>query len=100
VTVNGRTGHVLRPSLVGALVAKAAAHTSMGDRDPRRHRRDFLILASLITAADFRNETLTGEDRHRLRRMATAIDNDAELTLELRGAADAMARLRIAAQLD
>jgi hypothetical protein len=100
VTVAGRAGHVLRPGLVGALVAKAAAHTNTGDRDPRRHRRDFLILAGLLSAADFRDETLTGKDRQRLRRMLTAIDKDAELTLELTGTADSLARLRLAAQLD
>jgi hypothetical protein len=100
VTVDGRSGHVLRPNLVGALVAKAAAHANTGARDPRRHRRDFLVLAGLITAADFRDETVTGKDRQRLRRMLTAIDKDAELTLELTGTADAQARLRMAAGLD
>lgn len=100
VTVDGRQGHVLRPNLVGALVGKAAAHGNVDDRDPRRHRRDFLILTALITAADFRNEPLTAKDRQRLRRMLTAIDKDIELTLELSGPADALTRLRMAADLD
>jgi hypothetical protein len=100
VTVDGRQGHVLRPNLIGALVGKAAAHSNTGDRDPRRHRRDFVILAELITIADFRNETLTAKDRQRLRRMLTAIDKDAELTLEVAGGADALTRLRMAANLD
>ena len=100
VTVDGRQGHVLRPNLVGALVGKAAALGNTGDRDPRRHRRDFVILAGLVTAADFRNETLTAKDRLRLRRMLTAVDKDLELTLELSGAADALTRLRMAANLE
>ena len=100
VTVDGRAGHVLRPSLVGALVGKAPAHGNTGDPNPRRHRRDFLILAGLITARDFRDDTLTAKDKQRLRRMLTAIDKDSELTLELAGAEADIARLRIAAQLD
>lgn len=36
VTVDGREGFVRRPSLVGALVVKAAAHTNRGDQDLRR----------------------------------------------------------------
>jgi hypothetical protein len=100
VTVDGRQGHVLRPNLVGALVGKAAAHSNTGDRDPRRHRRDFVILAGLITAADFRNETLTAKDRQRLRRMLDSIEKDVELTLEVAGAEDTLVRLRMAANLD
>jgi hypothetical protein len=97
VTVAGRAGHVRRPSLVGALVVKAAAHTNIGDQDLRRHRRDFVILAGLITAGDFADERLTKKDRQRLQGVVAAIEADRELLLELPGAADAIARLRIAA---
>ena len=100
VTVEGREGFVRRPNLVGALVVKAAAHTNVGDHDLRRHRRDFLVLAGLITASDFGNEQLSKKDRRRLKGMLTAIDKDRELTLELSGAADSIARLKLATNLD
>ena len=100
VTVDGREGFVRRPNLVGALVVKAAAHTNVGDHDLRRHRRDFLVLAGLITASDFGNEQLSKKDRRRLKGMLTAIDKDRELTLELSGAADSIARLKLATNLD
>ena len=100
VTVDGREGFVRRPNLVGALVVKAAAHTNVGDHDLRRHRRDFLVLAGLITAGDFGNEELSKKDRQRLRGMLTAIDKDRELTLEVSGAADSIARLKLATNLD
>jgi hypothetical protein len=100
VTVDGREGFVRRPNLFGALVVKAAAHTNVGDHDLRRHRRDFLVLAGLITAGDFTNDELSNKDRQRLRAMLAAIQKDRELNLEVTGAADSIARLRVAAKLD
>jgi len=100
VSVDGREGFVRRPNLVGALVVKAAAHTNPGDRDLRRHRRDFVILAGLITARDFAGEDVNKTDRRRLRRIAAAIDGDRELLLEIPSAFDAIARLKIASAIE
>jgi hypothetical protein len=100
VTVAGRDGFVLRPNLVGALVAKAAAHTNPGDRDTRRHRRDFVALAGLIAASDFVGEELNNTDRRRLRTIIAAIAADRELLLEMPDATDAIVRLKVAAKLD
>ncbi len=99
VTVDGREGFVRRPNLVGALVVKAAAHTNAGDHDPRRHRRDFLVLTGLITASDFDDEELGKKDRQRLRGIVAAIEKDRQLMLEVVNAADSIARLRLAADL-
>jgi hypothetical protein len=100
VTVDGREGFVRRPTLVGALVVKAAAHGNPGDMDPRRHRRDFLVLAGLITASDVASEELTKSDRRRVRSIVTAIEADRELLLETTDAPGVIARLRVAAGLD
>ena len=100
VSVDGREGFVRRPNLVGALVVKAAAHTNPGDRDLRRHRRDFVILAGLITARDFAAEEVNKTDRRRLRRIVVAIERDRELLLETPGAADSIARLKLAAAIE
>jgi hypothetical protein len=81
-------------------VVKAAAHTNVGDQDPRRHRRDFLVLAGLITAGDFASVQLTKKDRQRLRGIVTAIEADRQLVLETPGAAEAIARLRLAAEIE
>lgn len=100
VTVDGRDGFVLRPSLVGALVAKAAAHGNMGDRDPRRHRHDFLVLAGLITASDFRSEQLSKTDRRRLRAIVEAVRADRMLMASTPDGATALDRLATAAALE
>lgn len=99
VTVASRRGFVRRPNLVGALVVKAAAHTNVGDWDSRRHRRDFLALASLVTAGDFAGETLSKTDRWRLRNMMGAIAVDRELLLDVPSAPASIARLRLAIDL-
>lgn len=99
VTVDSREGFVWRPNLVGALVVKAAAHGNAGDPGVARHRRDFAVLAGLITTADFADEDLTKKDRERLRLIVTAIKNDRELLLEIPGATAAIERLKVAAKL-
>jgi hypothetical protein len=99
VTVDGREGFVRRPNLIGALVVKAAAHGNAGDPGVARHRRDFVVLAGMITVADFRDENLTRKDRQRMRLIITAIKNDQELLLEIPSATAAIERLEVAAKL-
>ncbi len=100
VTVDGREGFVRRPNLVGALVVKAAAHINPGDRDPRRHRRDFVVLAGLITARDFAAEELGKKDRQRLRSIVAAVRADRELLVEIPEASEAVNRLVLTPRLE
>jgi uncharacterized membrane protein len=99
VSVEGREGFVRRPNMVGSLVMKAGAHSNAGDRDPRRHRWDFVTLASLVTAGDFSGEKLSPKDRQRLRRTIAAVRNDRQLMVEITGGAEALERLEIASGL-
>lgn len=97
VTVTGRSGHVRRPDLVGALVIKAAAH-SLGT-DNRRHRLDFVVLATMLAARDFRRTPATKSDRRRLREMVAAVRADRAAMLSDTGVEAALARLETAAGL-
>ncbi|MFT4010030.1 MAG: hypothetical protein QM655_08310 [Nocardioidaceae bacterium] len=99
VTVSGRGGFVRRPNLVGALVGKAAAISNTGDPGLGRHRRDFVILARLLTARDFRGEELTKKDRQRLRAMVAAVRNDRVLMLDVPDAESSLDRLVTAGEL-
>lgn len=98
VLVDGRTGGVRRPNLVGALVMKAAAHTAVGAAARGRHRVDFVCLAVLIAARDFRNVRLNAKDRKRLRDMVAACRAD-HRAMGLDGAGAALDRLVLAAGL-
>ncbi len=70
VIVEGRTGTILRPNLVGALVGKAAARVELGGgKAASRHCVDFVVLASLLAARDLRESPLGRKDRQRLTRM-------------------------------
>lgn len=93
VSVAGREGYVRRPDLVGALVGKAAALSNAGDPGLGRHRRDFVILAGLLTARDFRKEELTKKGRQRLRVMVAAAKKDRALLLEVPDAENSLDRL-------
>jgi hypothetical protein len=99
VMVEGRTGTVLRPNLVGALVGKAAARTEIpSDPTSSRHCTDFVVLASLVSARDFRETALDKKDRVRLGKMLTYCRRDAS-AMSLENAAETLDRVERAAQL-
>jgi acyl dehydratase len=98
VDLEGRVGTVRRPSLVGALVMKAAAHTAPGGAGRGRHRLDFVTLAALVDRADFRAERLDNKDRKRLGDMVAACRAD-PLAMEPGHAAASLERLQRAAAL-
>jgi hypothetical protein len=93
VSVEGRVGSVRRPTLVGALVMKAAAHTAVGDPSKGRHRSDFATLASLVAARDFRGIVLTKKDRRRLADMIIATRADTEAMAGIEDAGESLDRL-------
>lgn len=99
VQAASRTGTVLRPNLVGALVSKAAARTEItSDWARARHCTDFLVLASLIAARDFRETELASKDRSRLRTMVACCRTD-DSAMSVEYAAEALDRLERAAKL-
>lgn len=100
VLVGGRTGTVLRPNLIAALVGKAAARTEIPtDRASRRHSADFVMLASLISGRDFKETELTKKDRRRLQLMLEQCRSETS-TMSVEGAARSLEHLERSAGLD
>lgn len=75
VSAGGRTGLVNRTSLLGSLVGKAAAIKIPDDGNRERHVRDFLTLASVLRATDFRGIKLGPSDIDHLRNMLGQLAN-------------------------
>ncbi len=99
VRINGRIGTVLRPNLVGALVAKAAARTEVAvDRARTRHCTDFVVLAGLISARDFKETELDKKDKKRLDAMIACCRSD-DSAMAVGNAAADLDRLERAAKL-
>lgn len=99
VEVAGRRGMVRRPSLVGALVGKAAARINLGSGAASgRHCVDFVVLAGLLSASDFRDEALSPKDRKRLRLMLDVCTRD-PAALSVENATENLQRLSLAAGL-
>lgn len=99
VIVGDRTGSIIRPNLVAALVGKAAARTKIAaDRAAARHCVDFVLMATLISARDFRETDLGSKDRQRLRSMVKICRGE-DAVLEVEGAHEALNRLERAADL-
>jgi hypothetical protein len=67
----GRHGQVPRPTLLGAIIMKAAA-TELPS--PARHYRDLALLCSLVEDPFSLSEQLTSKDRQRFRRAAGLAD--------------------------
>jgi len=93
--VNGRIGTVLRPTLQGALLSKAAAVEIVGD-DPARHLSDIATLAALITRRDRVADDITPTERRRISAAAALIDRDPTIIRVAGVDRTAIDRLRIA----
>lgn len=95
VVLNGRVGSVRRPNLLGALIAKAAAHSVVLDRARTRHLIDFAVLTTLIRPSDAVHEA-GRRDREHLGSMLAALEVDRRAWAGVEGAEAGNARLRLA----
>jgi len=95
ISLDGRTGAVRRPSLLGALVVKAAAHSVVQDRARARHLLDFAVLATLLRPAD-RIDLAGRRDREHLHGALAALAADTRSRASVDGADEGLARLRLA----
>lgn len=73
----GRIGHVPRPSLLGAIICKAAA--VLVDDTPNSQRLDLAVLMSLVSDPAEMARQLTRRDRSRLQAVAEMTDADHEV---------------------
>lgn len=97
VTTSSRSGHVPRPSLLGAIVGKALAVRV--DDVPDAQRVDLVFLLSLVDDPFAMAGELTKTDHRRLRSRKELIDGDHpvwnELDVELRDRARAALRILV-----
>ena len=73
VDIAGRVGRIIRPSLLGALVGKAAALEIPVDPNADRHSSDFITLASLIDNPAGMNVLVSRRDRARAAAMLSRL---------------------------
>jgi hypothetical protein len=95
VMIGAVTGEVPRPTLVGAIAAKAAALEIADDPRWRRHVQDLVVLSTLVR----RNDDFTVYSSRDFQRVRNAIGRtviDPSIAAPIDGAADGIARLRLA----
>lgn len=63
VRIGERVNDILRPTLVGAIIGKAAAFTVVLDRNRERHLGDLVVLSSLLRPSDLRGAPLDARER-------------------------------------
>ena len=93
VSLNGKVATIFRPTLQGALLAKAYAYGVTNDRLRRRHLEDLGALAGLIRISDRVGDRLNAKERGKLLSAHTAAAAD-PVIMGMAGAADGFARLR------
>ncbi|MRG59974.1 hypothetical protein GE115_08845 [Agromyces sp. CFH 90414] len=89
-----RVGRIDRPTMLGALVAKAAALEIADGVRGQRHIIDFCNLAPLVARADLIGPT--PKDRQRLRRMLAKAEQHPGIIASVDGAADGLRRIAMA----
>lgn len=95
VALGGRRGVIRRPNLLGALVAKAAAHSVILDRVRTRHLVDFAVLTTLLRPSDHVDQA-GRRDREHLVAALAALAADPRNWAGVEGAEAGIARLRLA----
>jgi hypothetical protein len=69
---DGRSGHLRRPDLMGAVVLKSVA-VNADRRRPRRHREDLVVLADLMAASGLHQQYASSVRPKDARRIAAAV---------------------------
>jgi hypothetical protein len=85
VRVGGRSGLVERPSILGAIISKAAAFAIPKDPARGRHASDIAVLLGMARAKDRIYDDLTSSDLRYLRRMADRFSVADALKMDQRG---------------
>src|SRR5437879_1020136 len=91
VDVAGRAGLLPRPTLLGALVAKAAA-SKITTRGAQRHLDDCAVLLSIAGRRDLMFDGVSRRDKGRLATLAHDL-RDSRTLLAVQDAADGLERL-------
>lgn len=66
VSLQGQSATIFRPTLQGALIAKAYAHGLVNDPLRQRHLQDFAVLSSMIRISDRVGGGLQRKERNKL----------------------------------
>jgi hypothetical protein len=94
VQIGELVGAVLRPTLLGALVIKAAAYGVLGDSAKDRHVEDFVVLATLVSPRD-RIQDAGPRDREYLGNVLGLLRNDPRPASRIENGPEGIERLRL-----
>jgi hypothetical protein len=95
VVLGGRRGEIARPSLFGAMVAKAAAFSVFADPGKNRHLEDFAVLLALAGRRDLPRSGIRRLDLVRIRTMLGQMRSARPVWIGVEGAEDGMERVAV-----
>lgn len=94
VQAGSASGRVIRPTILGSLIGKAAL-TIINDPRRQRHIDDFLTLASVVRASDLRGVTYKPAERDHLANMLGRLAKEPSLMDQVPEGAEGVERLRL-----
>lgn len=94
--LDGRSGRIRRPDLLGALAAKAAAYTNQLDVGRDRHLIDFTVLATLVGRGDVDERQMTRNEFQRVSNALGTLTLRRDLAEGVEDGSEGLERLRLA----
>ena len=95
VDVEGVTGVVYRPSLLGALLMKSAAYSVTQDRYRERHLIDVAVLCAIVNAGDLRHASFTPREIRRISAALDALESQGGELASVDGVVEGVRRVRL-----
>ena len=95
INYQGRTTSINRPSLMGAIVMKAAAYSNTMDSYRDRHLIDVAVLANLVGAVDAAGFTISNDEQKKLRVALRDLKNNIRLITSVEGATEGVLRMEL-----
>lgn len=95
ISFGERTGTINSPTLVGAILVKAAAYSNTRDSFRDRHLQDIAVLSTLIESSDAHGLELSKSERSRVFAVISQLDTNVALISTVPGSSEGLQRLKL-----
>jgi hypothetical protein len=95
ISIADRTGIINSPTLIGAILVKAAAYSNTRDSFRDRHLQDIAVLSTLIESSDTLGLVLSKNEKSRIFAVISRLDSNVALISTVPGSSEGLQRLKL-----